>query len=399
MPRVPRLGGCDDALGVAALRGDHAALRSLIGAGADVNRQVSARAQRRLLATKRQADHQRDHVGLSISPLMLAAGSALGASVETVQLLLEHGADVTATASDGRTALCFAAGGLRAAEDGELGGDAARLTCLLEASGLAALQREEEVILRETILTGDAARVEVLLAHGVYPDALPADTIPAPSPVGWRMISDLFAAPLAWAAWAAWAGGEAVVRALLAAGADIRIIGPSEKSLMFAAASAGAARALVEAGLPVDLAHRRARTALLDAIEEGDVARVDALLAAGADPAATDAKGTPLLLRAAGSMVRDVAVLRALVSHGADPHAVSRDGHNALHAAIDVNGGEANEPECVRAILGYLFELGVDFDQRDHHGVTPRARLGRYGTACEAQTIDELMRGRAAGRR
>jgi uncharacterized protein len=396
MPRVTEPGGCDDAMGVAALRGDHASLRSLIGSGADVNRQVSARAKRRLLATKWQADHQRDDVELSISPLMLAAGSALGANVETVQLLLEHGADVTATASDGRTALRFAAGGLGAAEDGELGGDAARLTCLLAATGLAALQREEEVLLRESIVTGDAARVEVLLAHGVYPDALPADTVPAPSRAGWRMIADLFAAPLAWAARA---GGEAVVRALLAAGADIRIVDRGERSLMFAAASAGAARVLVEAGLPVDLAHRRARTALLDAIEEGDVARVDALLAAGADPGATDPKGTPLLLRAAGSMVRDVVVLRALVSHGADPHAVSRDGWNALHAAIDVDGAEANEPECVREILGYLVELGVDLEQRDHHDVTPLDRLGRYGTSLEVQIMDQLMRDRASIRR
>jgi ankyrin repeat protein len=386
---IPQLGPFG-ALHLAAERGDHASIRRLVGAGADVNQHARTQAIQGvdMIDWRRQLGLRRRQIEISITPLMGAAGSDAGASEETVRLLLELGADVTATASDGRTALSFAAGGLvRDDDEGPSGGDTARLRLLLEAAGLEQVQAQEPPLLREAILSRDTSRIELLLSYGVYPDVLPIHTMPVASLPGWRVIDDLGSAPLAWAVCG---GDESVVRTLLANGADVRISDAGYQTLLFVVASAGAARALSEAGLPPDLALRKGRTPLIDAIDEGDSPRVEALLAAGADPNVANDDGYTLLMRAAGSMARDVAVLRSLVEHGADPHAVSRFGYNAFHAAIDINGFEANQPECVRSILGYLHELGVDLEQRNHRCMTPRDRAAMLGTALERQAIDEL---------
>ena len=172
-------------------------------------------------------------------------------------------------------------------------------------------------------------------------------------------------------------GDEGGIRALVAAGADVNEMAP-----------------LLDAP---DGAFPRAVTPLMVAAGSGEGATAETLrllCSLGADPNATRDHGFTVLMTAASSLSRDVEVLRLLVDHGADPHAVSEYGGNVLHAAVDVNGAEANSPDCVRAILGYLHGLGVSLEQRDRQGMTPMERAGWKGTAVENKVLAELCRHR-----
>ena len=143
---------------------------------------------------------------------------------------------------------------------------------------------------------------------------------------------------------------------------------------------------------PLELEARDAHdwTPLTSAVVDGDVARVTTLLAAGADPNATHDRGFTVLMSAVASMERQVTIVHRLVAAGADPHACSELGWNAFHAAIDVNGSEANAEPSVRSILGVLKDLGVDINHRDRDGVTPLARARAFGTPLEVRVLEEL---------
>ena len=83
-------------------------------------------------------------------------------------------------------------------------------------------------------------------------------------------------------------------------------------------------------------------------------------------------------------------MLRLLVDAGADPCAVTDLGWNAFHAAIDVNGAEANAEASLRAILTLLRDLGVDINHTDRHGATPLDRARMFGTQIEVRVLEEL---------
>lgn len=357
-------------LHAAARRGDHGCIRALVAAGAHVNEAAPL-------------GDARDAYPRSVTPFMVAAGSAEGATVETLRLLVSLGADADRRI-ELRSAMSYAAGGLGPG----LGGDAARLRFFLDR-GTSELSDREPEILALAIESRDAERVELLLDHGVYPDVLPGYTSVVPGRPEWRLIHDLDGVPLCQAARM---GSEAVVRLLLARGADVHIVDRRYRSAMYHTRSPGAARALAAAGLGADSPPWNGETARLSAIDAGDRAWVAALLSAGADPNATRDHGHTVLMTAAACLCRDVEVLRLLVAHGADPHAVSKYGRNVLHAAIDVNGAEANSPECVREILGYLHGLGVSMEQRDRQGMTPVMLAGCKGTAVENAVLAELLR-------
>lgn len=100
--------------------------------------------------------------------------------------------------------------------------------------------------------------------------------------------------------------------------------------------------------------------ALLGAAGAGDAARVESLLAAGADVNATSESGETALIRAASKGRLDV--VRVLLAAGADANAEREDGFTALGVAVFVG-----HPEIVRALLAA--------------GADPSA--GRLGTAAE----------------
>lgn len=98
------------------------------------------------------------------TPLMVAAGSGDGATVETVRLLIELGADPKQVV-DGRSAASFAAHGL--GWNYRPGGDAARLGFLLDqGSPLVFTGRAGRRLVAEAARKGDVERLRLMLDHG-----------------------------------------------------------------------------------------------------------------------------------------------------------------------------------------------------------------------------------------
>ena len=79
--------------------------------------------------------------------------------------------------------------------------------------------------------------------------------------------------------------------------------------------------------------------------------------------------------------------MNRLVAAGANPHAVSDLGWNAFHAAIDVNGSEANSEESIRSTFQLLAKLGVDINHKDAQGVSPLERAKEFGTETELNAL------------
>lgn len=115
-------------------------------------------------------------------------------------------------------------------------------------------------------------------------------------------------------------------------------------------------------------------TPFLRAAKSGDVALMRLLLAAGADPLHTMPNGATALMYAAGLGWRDgsplapsydqgseaeaVEAIALLLEHGLDPNAQDKDGNTALHAAVTGRGSE----EIVRFLAG---EGGADLSIRN----------------------------------
>lgn len=397
----------------AARLGDGDAIRRLVAGGADLN----------VLFDIGLDPGARPH---RATPLMVAAGSGDGASADTVSLLLELGADPKVTVGD-ESAATFACAGL--GWNYKPGGDGERLRLLLEAgSPLPTGPEESNRLLCDTAASGDAARLRVLLSHGLdarghfdpeeakknhrammkhmaeyragqpdifasMPEELRASMAESMREMEEQMAEQQSSAPSSYEIplfRAAESGNAECVRLLLDAGADSKTRDNSKRTAVYYASSAAVIRELMKAGLPLEDADEFEWSPLCNALSDGEEAlpRVRALIEAGADVNATHDHGYTIFMSAVGSgRVPDV--LRLLVASGADPHAVSDRGYNAFHAAIDVNG-EANAEESVRDTLSYLKQLGVNIEQRNKADQTPLARAIQEGTGIEVKVLCEL---------
>src|SRR5882757_8592571 len=82
----------------------------------------------------------------------------------------------------------------------------------------------------------------------------------------------------------------------------------------------------------------RAQESLADAVLYGSAARVDAMIAGGADVNAVDSMGlTPLMTAAAQG---HTAIARKLIAAGATVSTIAEDGTTALMRAASANRGE-----------------------------------------------------------
>ena len=408
----PKLG--EPELHRAARTGDHTAIRLLAAQGADLESVF---------------DMGLDPSGYDwpATPLMIAAGSGDGATIETIELLLELGADPQRTFGK-RSAATFACTGL--GWNYQPGGDAQRLHLLLEKGApLSANPSDANQILCDAACSGDSERVRILLEHGLpanghwdaeqarsnhqqllekaeelYPpdpdlfEGMPDEIREIMSETAGDIEAEIFerlaSAPSNYEIplfRAAESGDAESVRVLINSGADVTCRDSSGRTAMYFAASELVVRALMDAGLLIEDADEYGWSPLVNALSDGEegVPVLKALLACGADVNGTHDQGFTVLMSAVGSMERDISVIRALVEAGADPHQVSELGHNAFHAAIDVNG-EANEEESVRSTLGYLKEIGVDIECRHYGDQTPLARAIDEGTGTEVRVLCEL---------
>lgn len=129
-------------------------------------------------------------------------------------------------------------------------------------------------------------------------------------------------------------------------------VAEEEPATLLAAAGAGnmaRVRALLEAGAAVDAADEDGMTPLMAASMAGSIEVVEHLLERGADPARRDADGDDALTYAAFGRATDVA--RLLLQRGADPNHRGASGMSPLHRAA-ANGDTAT--------LRLLFEHGGD---------------------------------------
>lgn len=403
----------EPALHRAARTGDADAIRRLAAQGADLNA---------LFDIGLDPGAQQ----LPATPLMVAAGSDDGATAATVRLLIELGANPRLTAGD-ESAASFACSGL--GWNYRPGGDAQRLRLLLEAgSPLPSDPEASNRLLCDTAAAGDVARLRVLLERGFsarghfdpdearkserammesmakyrasqpdpfasLPENLRASIAESMKNTEEEMFEQRSAAASPYEIplfRAAESDDIECVRVLLDAGADPNARDNAKRTAMYYAGSVAVVKALMEAGLPLEDADQFQWSPLMNALSEGDsaLARVGALIEAGANVNATHDRGYTVFMSAVGSG-RQPAVLRLLIASGADPHAVSELGYNAFHAAIDGNG-EANAEESVRDTLGYLKDLGVSIEHRNRSNHTPLARAIQEGNGVEVRVLCEL---------
>ena len=122
-------------------------------------------------------------------------------------------------------------------------------------------------------------------------------------------------------------------------------------------------------------------TPLMRAAKSGDIAMVRLLLDAGADPKATLANGTNVLMLAAGLGWRDgspaapsydqgppeeaVATIELLLARGLDINATNTNGDTALHAAVTARASHE--------IVKVLVERGARLDVTNKRNLTPLA--------------------------
>ena len=356
--------------------------------------------------------------------------------IEGVRALLAQGADPNAPASDGSTALLWAAhredlttaelllrAGARAGDANRYGatalleaatsGHAPMLALLLDAGADAnAAMPEGETPLMRAARAGRTDAVTLLLSHGAVVDARET----------WRGQTALM--------WATVEGNTEAVGALLAGGADVHARSTGGFTpLLFAVRhdQRDTLRALVEAGADIEDTLPSGMSALALATLNAYYDLGVWLLEAGADPNAAEQGWTPLhqLVWARRpnlgynnpapiptGLVSDLAFVEALAAHGADLNALETkeprggDGSGAPGGYRNVLNRVGATPFLLAAkavdleLMQLLVRLGADPLRANEDGTTPlmvAAGVGIWavgespGTNEEALAAVELM--------
>jgi ankyrin repeat protein len=163
----------------AAKAGNIPELERLLAAGADINQPLDL-------------DANCGKYWQQLTPLMVAAYSQEGATVDTLRWLVEHGADLHITSAAGVTATWYAAGNGRWQEAGAAtpqypvshdSDPVARLRFLLETGpGIEEINRHGTRLLTAACTVGDPARVKLLLEWGASVQPRPRESCQQPYP-------------------------------------------------------------------------------------------------------------------------------------------------------------------------------------------------------------------------
>jgi ankyrin repeat protein len=356
-----------------------------------------------------------------VTPLSLAASNG---DVAMLRLLLDAGADPDAADQAGETPLMLVAA---------IGVEAAA-AALLEFG--AQVDRRDEAYEQTALMfaarAGHADLVSRLLAAGADPNArtrtgetpdwiLP-NSVPGfsfgvgiirgglPADRGMRPAIPGGMTPLLYAARS---GAVAVLRRLLAGGADLELSEANAITPLLMAVSNNqveAAHYLLERGAAIDTADWYGRTPLWSAVNvrnlyvsndtfenyidrEPLLGLIRALLDAGADPNARTRESPPVrqhLLAVTGTLewvdftgqtpfisaalAGDTTVMRLLLEYGADPHIPTYQGTTALMAAAGINWVVSQtyteSPEQLLAAVQLCHELGLDVNAVNSMGLT-----------------------------
>ena len=230
-------------------------------------------------------------------------------SVETIQQLLDKGADVNAKTDEG-TAL------MMAVRRGQT-----EIVKLLLAAG-AQIDAKHRL--------GDSALI--MSARRSIPEMNPPQGQPLPPPA------------------------SEIMSLLLASGSDPNFSGQWGHTALMEANTAAKVKLLVTRGAQVNVRDEMGQTALVHAVDRGDVEVVDALLQAGADASIPDEKGATALLYALqepspynreGSPEQRIEAARLLLkSKIRDVNAQNENGETALMRAVALG-----QIEVVRSLL------------------------------------------------
>jgi ankyrin repeat protein len=336
-PQYPPPKAGEPALHRAARVGEVDAIRALVGAGQDINAVFD-------IGLDPGAG------GCPATPLMVAAGSGDGASVETVRALLELGADARIVL-EGRSAASFAAEGLL--WNYRPGGDAERLRAVLNAGAPLKLEGTRgRMLLWAVAQSGDPERLRVLLDRGASPHAFhdPDSTRSLLSSPDVRRLP------------------EGVKESLGEANDWLPVLEASFKVTMKAMVDQ-----LASAPSPFEIP-------LFGAAEGGSAECVNELLKRGADPMQVDSSGLNALAYASTPDA-----VRALVRAGARPEVVGAYGRDALDEALERLDQDPRDFETDRAVIRALIDAGASVEGRDTHGCTRlwRAAFRAYPSAVE----------------
>jgi ankyrin repeat protein len=297
--------------------GDAAKVRSLLDAGADVNlverrggatplmhaAAVGSVQTMRLLLDKSANVNAKSYGG--VTPLMWAV-----ADLAKVRLLVERGADVNLASSNGRTALELAAMG---ASSGPI------VQYLLQrGANPKAVDNGKVTTILAATLGNDTESIRLLVEAGADVNA----------PVEGEDVGDFVGAtPLMEAAAA---GNLEAVRLLLSKGAKVNVVsGPPNATVKNGTIALGTF------------------TPLLLASTYGPDALVKALVAAGADVNAKDARGMTPLMMAVSADHGDPAVVKTLLAAGAKADPKSLAGESVMDWAL--KSGQTPRVTALRA--------------------------------------------------
>ena len=377
---------------VATESNDHVALTYLILAGMDPNTAIDwsvIREERQRTGTGRElafmmmwglrADHD-----WHVQALHVAAGQG---HTESVEVLLDAGADLDAIDSAGNTAL------MRATE----GGHADVVEMLLDVDAEQVANEDGDTPLARAVEHEDIVLLEILLDAGgdvtvinnvglsVLAQATTVEVaqilIDAGADVNVQFVEGDTGDGLTPLMTAVRASALDVVRILLDAGADPNLRSrKGETALMMAARkdpptedTIAIVEALIEAGADPNVLNERSEAALHIAFDrtreshtENELAIVRALLGAGADPNALDNRGTPPLILVILKRLKvgyTVEVLEVLLAAGAKPDLQDAQGDTALMSVIrtlySYRGGTDAEALAL-PVLDVLLEAGAN---------------------------------------
>lgn len=174
------------------------------------------------------------------------------------------------------------------------------------------------------------------------------------------------------------------IEALIHAGADVNAVGQLGETAIWSARTPEVAGMLVAAGASVE-APVNGVTALMGAASARDAGRVQALLAAGANPNAKDEAGrTPLLYALHPALFRQDAPSPALITEllraGANANVRDREGVTPLVRAV-----QGGWPDIVRLLL----EAHADVNARDDRGETALSMARDQGQSEIARLLKE----------
>ncbi|MCJ1264014.1 hypothetical protein MMC22_003885 [Lobaria immixta] len=345
------IGMYGSALQAACYSGNTEVVESLLTRGADINARggdygypiIAATYESNIQVVEMLVKHGVDvnvRGAEDNTPVLVLAG--YGLPKETMELLLDHGAEIDATDDRGNTALI------------------------------------------STASSGDMEGLELLLKRGANIHAF-----------GDEYGSALHAA--------ASEGDEESCQFLLKSGADVnQQSGPWSTPLQAAAFAADldCIKLLLDAGADVNLSGGEFGTALQASAYSGDLECLQAILAAGADIVQQSGDyGCALQAAAAGG---DVSCLRALLEGGADVNQEGGMYNSALQAGASRNGNS----DCVKALLDHGANILVDgglygsvmqaavvandigiWDMLLEHGSDVHAKGGKYGNVLQAATL------------